>query len=264
MASPRLALLPITLPPLVASLLLLLTGCDDSTSSSKTNAEATMPTVSQEPVDQIKQGLAGVWQPHSTSDLKALVLEDDGQLYLVGDSRRRGISWQRQDDDSLRLNYLLRNGAGKTGSDTVTAELDKDALTLHGDSPLAGDYRRDDQGIETLAGTAKLPASVPVTDRAVLAITLRDLDTGDPDLEGVVNRRLARLHPNHDKVRFRLYFERQSLQPGHRYGISARVIADGAVRLISDKTLPLASGTDTSAPITITLHPPDHGANGGH
>lgn len=240
-------------PALPLIILSLLAACDDGASQPDTSAGPATGAVAQKPTGQAEHGLAGIWKPNPASDLQALVLQGDGQLYLVGDGHHQGVNWRQRDDGALRFNYLSRDGTGQAASDTLTASLDKDSLALQGDSPFAGHYRRDNQDIETVTGKVILPADARIPDPAVLAITVRELRADGQNT--VVDRRLTRLPTDRKAPPFRLYFGGDRLRPDHHYGVSARVIAGGVVQLTSADAQLLPADTDT--PVTLILQSPD-------
>ena len=207
----------------VLPLLLTLAACDDPDAPAPPSGEA---PVAEPPATQAREGLAGIWRPQGDSDLNALVLEDEGQLYLVGDGERRGLRWEKNGDGAVTLHYL--GGGDTVTEDGLQATLDNPALTLEGDSPFAGEYRRDPAGIGTLEGRVTLPEDGAVPDKGVLVLTLRDLSAADGDQDDQLARRLTRLSLEGDlAMPFRLYFDQTRVDGAHRYALDARVIADG-------------------------------------
>ncbi|QJX02285.1 hypothetical protein HML84_10695 [Alcanivorax sp. IO_7] len=109
--------------------MLTLAACDDPDAPAPPSGEA---PVAEPPATQAREGLAGIWRPQGDSDLNALVLEDEGQLYLVGDGERRGLRWEKNGDGAVTLHYL--GGGDAVTEDGLQATLDNPALTLEGDS----------------------------------------------------------------------------------------------------------------------------------
>lgn len=213
----------------VLPLLLTLSACGDPDGSAPSNAEA---APAQPVAAKVREGLAGIWRPQGESDLNALVLEDQGELYLVGSGKQRGLRWEKTADDAVTLHYL--SGGDTLTEDDLRATLNNPTLTLEGESPFAGEYRRDPAGISTLEGRVTLPDVHSVPYNGVLVLTLRDLDAADD--KGQLARRLSRLSLQEDlSMPFRLYFEQARVNGDHRYGLDARVIADGSTLL----TLPV-------------------------
>ena len=172
----------------VLPLLLTLAACDDPDTPAPSTADA---PAAQPAATEVREGLAGIWRPRGESDLNALVLEDQGQLYLVGDGERRGLRWEKATDDAVTLHYL--SGGDTLTEDDLRVSLDNPSLTLEGESPLAGEYRRDPAGIGTLEGRVTLPEAGAVPDNGVLVLTLRDLSASDGEGDGQLARRLTRL-----------------------------------------------------------------------
>lgn len=245
-------------PLLRASLMLplatLLAACDNDTPPAADGPGTTAPKVAAPAAAQ--RGLPGIWRARTGGAAQALVLADDGQLYLVGNDARRGVRWQKERSDHLRLEYLDHDQGGAR-VDTLGIDLNGDTLTLEGEGPFAGTYRRDARGIDSVSGTVTLPAGVHLDRPAVLAVALVDLDAGD-EAPAAIHRRLMRL-PAGDTgdLNFHLYFSAGKRRPDHRYGVTARVIADGAVVLTTSAPRPLPA--DPRAPVTLSLNPPPPG-----
>lgn len=241
---------------LALPLAFLLSACDngDQPAPPPQAGQTADPALAAEHQD----GLAGIWQPAAQSELKALVLEQDGRFYLVGDGQHRGINWKHQDDHGLTLHYLGNDQNDDLSSTTLTAQRDDTTLTLSGDSPFAGTYRRDASGIGVINGKVVLPSDVGIPDNGVLALTLQDIAPQGNTAE-VITQRLTRLRLEQLAMPFRLYFDQARLQPGHHYSIRARVIADGAVHFINTSVQNVLDGQ--AGPVTLALQPATRAAS---
>jgi len=236
---------------LVLPLLFALTACDDPDHSSDGTSPApeSASTPSPQAATEAREGIAGIWRPQGESTLNALVLENDGQLYLVGDQSHRGVRWEKQDEDTVTLHYLDTQDSEKLNQAPLTATLENPSLTLAGDSPLAGDYRRDASDIGTLEGRVVLPDDAVAPDTSVLVLALRDQTA--PDTKPVIQR-LTRLVAQNGEMAFRLYFNRENIDPAHRYTVDARVILDGAVQFTTTAPHKVLGG-DTGT-LSLALH----------
>ncbi|MBL7252440.1 META domain-containing protein [Alloalcanivorax marinus] len=235
----------------VLPLLLTLAACDDPDTPAPSTADA---PAAQPAATEVREGLAGIWRPRGESDLNALVLEDQGQLYLVGDGERRGLRWEKATDDAVTLHYL--SGGDTLTEDDLRVSLDNPSLTLEGESPLAGEYRRDPAGIGTLEGRVTLPEAGAVPDNGVLVLTLRDLSASDGEGDGQLARRLTRLSLEGDmSMPFRLYFDQARVNGDHRYGLDARVIADGATLLALPAPRRVLANDGQRQDVTLPLSP---------
>lgn len=244
---------------LALPLALLLGACDNNNNDAPGPERTDEQTgTAAETAPEQEDGLAGIWQPDSDSELKALVLEPDGQLYLVGDKQYRGVNWEQNDSEDLTLHYLATDQADKLLNDNLEAELDSPALELKGDSSFAGSYRRDDSDIGLIEGKIALPADVGIPDNGVLALTLEDVSRQDSTAE-VVTQRLTRLRLEGLSMPFRLYFDQNMIQPDHHYAIGARVIADGAVHFTSTTMRNVLEGEQTA--VMLTLQPATNTTN---
>lgn len=228
-------------------LLLALTACDNT--DTPPPAEP-VSAPSQPDATEARDGLAGIWRPQGENPLQALVLENDGQLYLVGDHGHRGVRWEKQDDGTVVLSYLNTRDDNPLNQNSLSIALDNPSLTLAGDGPFAGAYRRDASGVGTLEGQVVLPENAQVPDTSVLVLTLRD--QGAADATPLVQR-LTRLAPEDGKVAFRLYFDRDNIDDTHRYVVDARVILDGAVQFTTTAPHRVLDGASDS-PTSLALH----------
>ncbi|MEO1901003.1 MAG: META domain-containing protein [Alcanivorax sp.] len=232
---------------LLVPLVFLLTACDDPAPPAAPEQSTEVPA--EAPATQAREGLAGIWRPAGDSELNALVLEDDGQLYLVNGGPRRGLRWEKTDQGALALHYL--DDGGLIVDQTLTATLDNPALTLEGDSPFAGEYRRDATDIGTVEGRLILPEDAAIPETGVVVLTLRDLSGGD---SAPLAQRLTRLTLEGDLAQpFRLYFDQSRVAADRRYGLDARVLADGAT--LFAMPAPLRVLDDGQRPVTLPLSP---------
>ncbi|MFC6329498.1 META domain-containing protein [Alloalcanivorax gelatiniphagus] len=231
---------------LLVPFVFLLAACDDPAPPAAGPGEsAELPA--ETPAAQVRDGLAGIWRPTGDSDLNALVLEDDGQLYLVNGGPRRGLRWEKTDQGDLALHYL--DNGGLIVDQTLTATLDNPSLTLEGDSPFAGDYRRDATNIGTVEGRITLPEDAAIPESGVLVLTLRDLSGGDG---APLTQRLTRLALEGDLAQpFRLYFDQTRVAADRRYGLDARALADAATLFAMPAPLRVLDGDQE--PVTLPL-----------
>jgi len=228
-------------------LLFALSACDNTDTPSPVEP---VSTPSPQDATEVREGLAGIWRPQGENPLHALVLENDGQLYLVGDQGHRGVRWEKQDDGTLILNYLNTRDDEPLNQDPFTVTLENPSLTLTGEGPFAGEYRRDASGVGTLEGQVVLPGDAEVPDTSVLVLTLRDQSA--PATSPLVQR-LTRLVAEDGKAPFRLYYNGDKIDDSHRYVLDARVILDGAVQFTT--TAPHRVLEDADATTTLSLHP---------
>lgn len=228
-------------------LLFALAACDNTDTPSPVEP---VSAPSPEDATEARDGLAGIWRPEGENPLHALVLENDGQLYLVGDHGHRGVRWEKQDDDTLLLSYLNTRDDDPLNQDPLTITLENPSLTLAGDGPFAGDYRRDASGVGTLEGQVVLPDDAEVPDTSVLVLTLRD--QGAADATPVVQR-LTRLVVKDGKMPFRLYYNGDMIDDTHRYVVDARVILDGAVQFTTTAPHRVLNGA-SDGPTSLSLH----------
>lgn len=228
-------------------LLFALAACDNTDTPSPVE-----PVSAPSPQDatEARDGLAGIWRPEGENPLHALVLENDGQLYLVGDQGHRGVRWEKQDDDTLLLSYLNTRADDPLNQDPLTITLENPSLTLAGDGPFAGDYRRDASGVGTLEGQVVLPDDAEIPDTSVLVLTLRDQAAADAT---PVVQRLTRLVVEDGKMPFRLYYNGDMIDDTHRYVVDARVILDGAVQFTTTAPHRVLDGTSDGT-TTLSLH----------
>ncbi|WP_101675484.1 META domain-containing protein [Alloalcanivorax mobilis] len=247
---------------LALPLALFLGACDDADQSGQAHPDQQAEALQkQEPVPQQAQrsGLQGIWQPVDTATgLDALILEQDGHFYVIGDQRHRGVNWEAPNDTKLTLHYLGGEQTETLTDDQLSAGVDGDTLNLEGESPFAGAYRRDNSGIGSLQGTVVLPADVGVPDNAVLALTLQDVSQQQTTAE-VVAQRLTRLRLEGLRMPFQLYFNEAAIQAGHQYTVSARVIADGAVHFTTTTAQPVLD--DAHQAVTLALQPATRAGN---
>ncbi len=228
-------------------LLFALAACDNPDTPAPSESAS---TPSPQAATEVRDGLAGIWRPQGESPLHALVLENDGQLYLVGDQSHRGVRWEKHDDSTVTLHYLNTRDSEPLNEDALTVNLENPALTLNGDGPFAGEYRRDASDVGTLEGQVVLPDDAEVPDTSVLVLTLRD--QGAVDATPVVQR-LTRLVIKDGKMPFRLYFNRGDVDQAHHYVVDARVILDGAVQFTTTAPHRVLDG-DPETPTSLTLH----------
>lgn len=229
---------------LLVPLIVLLTACDDP---APPDEMAEQPL--QEPATQASQGLAGIWRPTGDTGREALVLEDDGRMYLVDDGERRGLRWRESGQDEVVLRYL--DDAGRIVDQSLSAILNDSALTLDGDSPLAGDYRRDPADIGILEGHVTLPEDAAIPDNGVLVLTLRERSTSD---QTPLAQRLVRLALEGDlSMPFRLYFDQRRVDPAHHYALDARVLAGGTTLFALPVPRHALGGAES--PLTLPLSP---------
>ncbi len=227
-------------------LLFALSACDNTDTPPPVEP---VSTPSPQDATEARDGLAGIWRPQGENPLHALVLENDGQLYLVGDHGHRGVRWEKQDDDTLVLSYLNTRDDDPLNQDSLAAALENPTLTLAGDGPFTGEYRRDASGVSTLEGEVALPDDSDVPDTSVLVLTLRDQTA--PDTTPVVQR-LTRLVAEDGKMPFRLYYNGDKIDDTHRYVVDARVILDGAVQFTTTAPHQVLNGADDRP--TLSLH----------
>lgn len=227
-------------------LLFALTACDNPDTPSPVES---VSTPSPQDASEARDGLAGIWRPQGESPLHALVLENDGQLYLVGDQGHRGVRWEKQDDGTIILSYLNTQDSEPLSQDPLTVTLENPALTLAGNGPFAGEYRRDASEVGTLEGQVVLPDNAQVPDTSVLVLTLRD--QGAADATPLIQR-LTRLVAEDGKMPFRLYFNRGKIDDTQRYVVDAHVILDGAVQFTTTAPHRVLDGDEDN--LSLALH----------
>lgn len=228
-------------------LLFALAACDNSDTPPPMEP---VSTPSPQDATEVRDGMAGIWRPQGENPLHALVLENDGQLYLVGDHGHRGVRWEKQDDDTLVLSYLDTQSEAPLNQDPLTVTLENPSLTLTGAGPFAGEYRRDASGVGTLEGRVILPDNAEIPDTSVLVLTLRDQTAEDAT---PMVQRLTRLVAEDGKMPFRLYFNGGKVDDTHRYVLDARVILDGAVQFTTTAPHRVLDGSSDS-PTSLSLH----------
>lgn len=229
---------------LVVPVVVLLAACDDPAPP----AETPEPPP-QEAATPASQGLAGIWRPVVDRDLEALVLEDGGSLYLVNGGERRGLRWHETEQGDARLHYL--DDGGRIIDETLPATLDDTALTLAGESPLAGEYRRDPTQIGTVEGRVTLPEDAAIPANGVLVLTLRDASVADA---APLAQRLGRLALEGNlSMPFRLYFDQRRVEPTRHYALDARVLAEGTTLFATPVPRQALNGGES--PLTLPLRP---------
>ncbi|WP_133490154.1 META domain-containing protein [Alcanivorax sp. 24] len=240
---------------LVLPLVALLAACDDSPSPDADTPAAPQPRTEQaspapEPAAEERDSISGAWRPTGDQAARILVLAEDGELFLVGDTRHQGLSWERR-DNQLALRYL--NGQDNVNEAVLSPTLEKDTLTLAGqagkqdeNTPYAGVYQRDDEAVEQVSGEITFADDTKLPPQAVLAVTLMDSNRA-PLLQRLI-------HLRETPQPFHLYLASGRLKAGADYSVNARVIVDGGVVMTTGDTPLQRDDEGRLATVNLTAH----------
>lgn len=238
---------------LVLPLVALLAACDDSPSPDAPAAPQPQPeqaSPAPEPAAVKRDSISGAWRPDGDKATRILVLAEDGELFLVGDSKHQGLSWERR-DDQLILRYL--NGQDNVNEATLSVALEQDTLTLEGQEgeqdenlPYTGVYQRDSEAVEEIAGEITFASDTKLPPQAVLAVTLMDANR-TPLLQRLV-------HLRDSPQPFHLYLAKGRLKAGTDYAVNARVIVDGGVVMNTGDAPLQRDGEGNLDTLALTAH----------
>jgi putative lipoprotein len=107
----------------------------------------------------------------------------------------------------------------------------------------------------TIEGTVTYVQRIALTPEAVVQVELRD--AAIPEGEGPPIAKLVIPHPGQVPIAFTLSYLPESLRPGHRYVLSARVSDRGQLQFVTEQ--PIAAlprpGTPSPAPLEIVVAP---------
>lgn len=175
-----------------------------------------------DPAEPPTEPLAGSWIKQGSDDgqRQLLILDEQGDLHLIGFAGLQGNRWHRQ-GEQLGLTLTTRSEA-LTLLKSSDFQLEDDArLTLGGEHRLSGDYQRDSQ-TGLLDIEIQLPADQRAEPGSVLAMTLED-DQGEQ-----LQHHLSVVTEETNQLHFRFFHDARKLDEERLYQLQARIIVDGS------------------------------------
>lgn len=106
------------------------------------------------------------------------------------------------------------------------------------------------QGSAQVKGTASYKERIVLPPNAVLEVTLEDVSKADAAAEVLGRTRVEQ--PGNPPFRFEITYDPSRINPRHSYAVRARILADGRLLLITDRSYPvLAAGQGTEVALLL-------------
>jgi putative lipoprotein len=101
----------------------------------------------------------------------------------------------------------------------------------------SGCARLAPDGLMQVTGTATYKERMALPPNAVLEVTLEDVSKADAQAEVVGRARLEQ--PGNPPFRFAIPLDPSRIDPGRRYAVRARILIDGRLQFITDRSYPV-------------------------